>query len=820
MNVLGAPLLSSKSKVDISKDELAMEMQRDKDISEQGERSAVEKIGRIVETYQYQQKLQGLPSCLGGVFGWHLHFVYPKAREGLKCAWASDWTEAHKSFERHLARLKELTEKNIERESTYARLLISAAENSVGESKVVMEGKCKRISNLTEIAIDTQKLTSHPLICTITGFRSQAAKTYYDSVRIRLSYYLALCFFLAMAFYVGTLTEVFFAAFVDYVNYRSQAQVAVIFWFFWLPFGIILLALVGDEFIDLLMDVFDAPSLSIYHSTVLTAMYSFFRKDTELPPSREMCSSLDFFTLFLIEGWPLIHGFFGKVFYIGYIQGSLESVTVMTLLFLICDFYNGYLQLGARSSDAKAIKAGILKLLNANEVHPFRLRYFSSKKGFAAGWAKIIFQSKNIHDEFSTVKVVSLVRNRSVYLAVAAWGLACAGITYGIARRFPVVIGFLLIFVIGTLSRAFRQRFPNLVGPPYFMILAILVIVTAGCISLNSQAVNTADISTIMRVPQPEEASQLQADSSELPARWLGAAETDKYLVCQRHWGSTGQPISALELGELSNLAYEPDCEQVEKMLKIAFTKEQNPSLEYCNLYESFPRWLHVYFPGKNGTRGTRVIAVKGTSYKMDVYRDLQLYSQIELLQKFNDIVPLLQILPPGPVQWLLQVATLSKHVRERERMVFNGFKDSVAELMRKYPGDDFVLTGHSLGGGTAQVTAAALKVPALVWSAPGMTYSAKRFNISLQFARRNIVVIMPNGDVVPQCDVQPGIVQHLECRDKEGKAGAAIDCHSLTRTVCELWRMCGDHRDLREGCSAFVNPHTLGKDFEIEVAE
>lgn len=151
------------------------------------------------------------------------------------------------------------------------------------------------------------------------------------------------------------------------------------------------------------------------------------------------------------------------------------------------------------------------------------------------------------------------------------------------------------------------------------------------------------------------------------------------------------------------------------------------------------------------------------------------------------------------------------------------------------HDGDHFhhVFTGHSLGGGLAQVIAARLGAEALVFSPPGVGYSARRFGIhrgedyfalnktrdwfalparatpevisgnyirayhhkdfGIEVAEHKLVVVKPHSDVVPKVDLQVGLVQEIECRIKRGEFGGAVDCHSMQKTACELWRSCDD---------------------------
>mmetsp|Transcript_35423 Transcript_35423/g.52987 ORF Transcript_35423/g.52987 Transcript_35423/m.52987 type:complete len:124 (+) Transcript_35423:7-378(+) len=102
----------------------------------------------------------------------------------------------------------------------------------------------------------------------------------------------------------------------------------------------------------------------------------------------------------------------------------------------------------------------------------------------------------------------------------------------------------------------------------------------------------------------------------------------------------------------------------------------------------------------------------------------------------------------------------------------------------------------------------AKLSLPALVWSSPGAEYSAKRFGIEVQALKRSVVSVVPDRDAVPRVDLQGGTLQRIECRDPNGEEEYPPLCHSLKKTACEIWRVCGDDddRDFRHQCADYVH--------------
>lgn len=184
----------------------------------------------------------------------------------------------------------------------------------------------------------------------------------------------------------------------------------------------------------------------------------------------------------------------------------------------------------------------------------------------------------------------------------------------------------------------------------------------------------------------------------------------------------------------------------------------------------------------------------------------------IQVVQMFNQIIPVLSIMPHEIIRVLLHRVVLNG-VLNHEHHVVEKLRNHIGYLQEKYPDDRIVLTGHSIGGGIAQIVAGQLELPALVFSAPGVFYSKDQCEVHVQAIKRNVVVIVPNWDLVPRIDVQAGVVQAIECRTKDGNQDTAADCHSLLKTGCELWRVCGDawHRDFSDSCTAFVSEKQLG---------
>eukprot|EP00443_Scrippsiella_acuminata_P031188 CAMPEP_0115358388 /NCGR_PEP_ID=MMETSP0270-20121206/100633_1 /TAXON_ID=71861 /ORGANISM="Scrippsiella trochoidea, Strain CCMP3099" /LENGTH=188 /DNA_ID=CAMNT_0002780865 /DNA_START=15 /DNA_END=578 /DNA_ORIENTATION=+ len=172
------------------------------------------------------------------------------------------------------------------------------------------------------------------------------------------------------------------------------------------------------------------------------------------------------------------------------------------------------------------------------------------------------------------------------------------------------------------------------------------------------------------------------------------------------------------------------------------------PSLDHCSPYDVLPRWASFYFPpARRGGDGTRVFAVKGTSTWRDIYTDTKLFATIQVLQAFSKVVPILSLLPLRLVQTIVG----QTNTRGGERHLWEDLEE--------------VVRGNSMLAATSASSSQATRsadashrssLRALVFSAPGVLYSARRFGLSVEQAR-HVVVVMPDGDVVPRVDRHAG---------------------------------------------------------------
>merc|ERR1712110_174956 len=103
--------------------------------------------------------------------------------------------------------------------------------------------------------------------------------------------------------------------------------------------------------------------------------------------------------------------------------------------------------------------------------------------------------------------------------------------------------------------------------------------------------------------------------------------------------------------------------------------------------------------------------------------------------------------------------------------------------------------------------------IPSVVFSSPGAHFSRERFHTNMERQYRLVVNIEPDSDLVARVDRSDATVQKIECRNQL-EYGSFPGCHSISKTICELWRACGDPRHRGFGACDDIPRNTFGSFF------
>jgi len=266
-----------------------------------------------------------------------------------------------------------------------------------------------------------------------------------------------------------------------------------------------------------------------------------------------------------------------------------------------------------------------------------------------------------------------------------------------------------------------------------------------------------------------------------------------EYPICRMNWGLPGMEpkvsLSALDLGIFAAEIYKNTEKKIVEGVLGGFAGTDLLSgmeLEHLADSQEIGRWAVWKIPAAK----TRVIAVRGTTTFQDVLVDADLWAFVRILQAFDKFTSMISMMRKSLVREL--TGSMSLRAWLHEPSLWQALEDVAAKAKDDSLKDGWatVVTGHSLGGGLAQIIAAHLHIPALVWSPVGIGYSLARFQMTAEAVYETSVLIQPDTDLVPECDLQLGYTQRIPCHSAN-----PFECHNILRSECEIFAMCGDPR-------------------------
>lgn len=239
-----------------------------------------------------------------------------------------------------------------------------------------------------------------------------------------------------------------------------------------------------------------------------------------------------------------------------------------------------------------------------------------------------------------------------------------------------------------------------------------------------------------------------------------------------------------------------------------SLTYESNNTLER-SLGRWFPKWnlvhqrridhvtepteLHqdwtTFFEFGSPDNKTSVFAVRGTHLPLEILQDINIWAPIAIPQFASFFGP---DLTSVAAQAVLVLSTLL-YGEYMQKKYYSELLRYVKTRIHEEKQRRFYITGHSLGGGLAQLVSMETDVPAITFSAPGV--AATRLLISdnqtlqkkaAEHLHRLSYSVVPDNDLVPQVDKQLGTQIRVGCNL------SPLGCHSVGETMCDLLLYCG----------------------------
>mmetsp|Transcript_1011 Transcript_1011/g.1192 ORF Transcript_1011/g.1192 Transcript_1011/m.1192 type:complete len:321 (-) Transcript_1011:185-1147(-) len=182
------------------------------------------------------------------------------------------------------------------------------------------------------------------------------------------------------------------------------------------------------------------------------------------------------------------------------------------------------------------------------------------------------------------------------------------------------------------------------------------------------------------------------------------------------------------------------------------------------------------------------IVSVRGTSDPWDAITDLQIWSPAILSQWVRAIIPLGSVWTPVLSRIIYLISLIESDDLE-DVSYYNQVTEFIKYLQSTENYSSLEVTGHSLGGGIAIISAAKTGIHAVALSGPNAVLSHEAFGITTEDISRLTFNIIPDRDVVPRFDDVSTLFQNIRCLAPKNEFW---DCHSSLRSLCEVIYSCG----------------------------
>ena len=274
-------------------------------------------------------------------------------------------------------------------------------------------------------------------------------------------------------------------------------------------------------------------------------------------------------------------------------------------------------------------------------------------------------------------------------------------------------------------------------------------------------------------------------------------SEAMQYPTCKLIQGIPpleGESTALADIAFLAGVGYETS-EVIEESLHTWFgassnvTDHQDVVTEFRERYEtinseSAVEYKLIGFPDAD----VGIISIRGTLNLWDILTDVQLWGGAAVVQCVRFVIPFGSWFNPilqniNRISSSIEASTLEKISFYRQTT------DFVKHLQDSKMYSNYIITGHSLGGGLAMITGAQLRVPSIAISGVNSLISRETFDppISEEALNQYTLNIIPDRDIVPMIDDPAQNYQRINC----GAPGNdPFNCHR--KFICAYFiKMC-----------------------------
>jgi len=193
-------------------------------------------------------------------------------------------------------------------------------------------------------------------------------------------------------------------------------------------------------------------------------------------------------------------------------------------------------------------------------------------------------------------------------------------------------------------------------------------------------------------------------------------------------------------------------------------------------------------------------VLIRGTTNQWDMLTDAQLWTPAFLMQGIRGLLPFGFIWTPA-IDNLIKIITKVESESIKKVSFYKDTTKFVKYLLETKQYEGIILTGHSLGGGVAFITGAQTNVTAISLSAPNAMLSRTSFDppITADALDKRTFNIIPDRDMVPMIDDRAQDYEKIRCTTE-------LNCHSPTRSLCEILYACGTPYNVPFLCECVAN--------------
>lgn len=283
-------------------------------------------------------------------------------------------------------------------------------------------------------------------------------------------------------------------------------------------------------------------------------------------------------------------------------------------------------------------------------------------------------------------------------------------------------------------------------------------------------------------------------------------------------------PLDVIDFAFFNKVVYEPDENLRDQLqhfmsdwtLTKSVRRENKGSCSDASACQTVDWTSWFAFEGKEGRlQNTTVVTIRGTKSILETIFDMDLWS-LDVLGlntfagRFGGVGRV--------VDSLWESKAFGSIYFKWKRARYAGVWNYIKNKLEQEPDRVIYISGHSLGGGLAQVVAAQVaaevpsrKITAVSISAPGIKETVRKLGFDPYSLQGLAVNIVPKGDPVPTSGgTQAGVTYQIPC------LASGINCHRVFNTVCELMRECGDSKVPKRVMPCSFCPLQAGQFFDM----